>query len=274
MNLVSFLLLVAASVPLAAKPPVSPDKSEYTLFHPTPRALMREMSTDRPDTTESAYTVDAGHFQIELDLANFTRDRHTSERNGGSESWSFLNANIKLGLTNHIDFQIVAPVFNRVRNGPEGFGDLTFRVKANLWGNDGGRTALAVMPFLKLPTASAGLGNDKVEGGLIIPFAAELSGGWGFGAMAEIDLLADDEGGGYHADFLTSFTFSHDLAGDLGGYVEFVSVLSEETDWVASLNGGLTYGVSEDIQLDAGLRVGLTRAAEDLSPFVGVSIRF
>ena len=43
------------------------DKSIYTLFHPTPREWMREMSTDRPDQTESPNTVDAGHFQVELD---------------------------------------------------------------------------------------------------------------------------------------------------------------------------------------------------------------
>ena len=43
----------------------SPDKSDYTLFNPTPRDRLREMSTDRPDKTESPFTVDAGHFQIE-----------------------------------------------------------------------------------------------------------------------------------------------------------------------------------------------------------------
>lgn len=29
------------------------------------------MSTDRPDKTESLYTVDAGHFQFEADLVSF-----------------------------------------------------------------------------------------------------------------------------------------------------------------------------------------------------------
>ena len=50
------------------------DKSSYHFFNPTPRELMREMSTDRPDLTESAYTVDAGHFQIETDLVSFSHD--------------------------------------------------------------------------------------------------------------------------------------------------------------------------------------------------------
>lgn len=40
------------------------DKSMYTLFRQTPRSQMRELTTDRPDKTESPITVDAGHFQI------------------------------------------------------------------------------------------------------------------------------------------------------------------------------------------------------------------
>ncbi|MEO8821382.1 MAG: hypothetical protein ABI267_05890 [Ginsengibacter sp.] len=42
-------------------------KSGYTIFNPTPKKLMRDFETDRPDVTESAYTVDAGHFQLETD---------------------------------------------------------------------------------------------------------------------------------------------------------------------------------------------------------------
>jgi hypothetical protein len=268
------VLLVLSAAPLLAKSPPPPvDKSGYTLFHPTPREHMREMATDRPDVTESAYTVDAGHFQIEMDLAARTRDRYTPERDGGTTAWSFLNANFKLGLTNDMDFQVVAPIHTRVRNGPEGFGDLTLRLKWNLWGNDGGPTALALMPFVTVPTASDGLGAHEVEGGLIIPFAAELPNGWGFGAMAEFDFLSSGDGG-RHAEFVTTFTFSRDLTEKLGGYVEFVSVLSEESDWAAYFDFGFTYALTDDIQLDAGLNTGLTRAAEDFTPFVGLSVRF
>ena len=37
---------------------------------------MREMSTDRPDKTESPYTVDAGHFQVEMDVLTYSYDRN------------------------------------------------------------------------------------------------------------------------------------------------------------------------------------------------------
>ena len=47
----------------------------YNLFHPVPKNEMKEMATDRPDVTESAYTVAPGHFQIESDLINMCEIR-------------------------------------------------------------------------------------------------------------------------------------------------------------------------------------------------------
>ena len=67
--------------PSQPKPDVSQaDKSDYNLFNPTPRELMREMSTDRPDTTESPYTVDAGHYQVEMSFVDYVHDRYNPER--------------------------------------------------------------------------------------------------------------------------------------------------------------------------------------------------
>src|SRR4051794_30904511 len=65
----------------SAAPPVEvpPDKSQFSIFNPTPRKFMRELSADRPDRTESPFTVDAGHFQVEMDFINFTYDRHNPE---------------------------------------------------------------------------------------------------------------------------------------------------------------------------------------------------
>lgn len=257
----TLIILAAVTSPLFANEPAAPDKGGYHLFHPTPRELMRELSTDRPDVTESAYTVDAGHVQIEWTLAGFTR-------NGSEESFTLGETNFKLGLTNRLDLQIVAPLYTRVRGGPEGFGDLTVRAKANLWGNDGGKTACAIMPFIKLPTAANGLGNDAVEGGIILPIAVELPAGWGLGAMAEVDFL---DGA---TEWIGSATFSHAIAGDLSGYVEFVSVTSSREDWAAYLDLGLTFGIGKNVQLDAGVNIGLNRAAEDVTPFIGLSIRF
>ena len=269
-----------------AEDPSAQSKRGFHLFNPTPRALMREMSTDRPDVTESPFTVDAGHFQIETDLISTSYDRHNTEHtNTRAASTSIAAVNFKAGLAHNADLQIVLPFYNSVRTSDrtagqetrnDGFGDLAVRLKMNLWGNDGGRTAGAIMPFIKIPTAQDDLGNGAVEGGVILPLAVALPGGWGMGLMAEFDFNEDGDGRGRHTAFVDSITFSHSIAGNLGGYVEFVSILSTErgADWVATVDLGLTYGLTDDIQLDAGVNVGVTRAADDVQPFVGISWRF
>jgi outer membrane putative beta-barrel porin/alpha-amylase len=283
----------AVSLPAAGDESARPtssqeDKSKYHLFNPTPPNLLREMSTDRPDKTESPYTVDAGHFQFEMDLLNYAHDR---ERSGGMkttvDAFAIAPVNFKVGLCNQADLQVVVETWNYVRtkaSGPgfnlrqhrRGFGDITTRLKYNFWGNDGGRTAFAAMPFAKLPTNQDELGNNSVEGGLILPLAVELPQGFGMGVMTEFDFNRDSAGDGHHAEFINSITFAHDIAGDLGGYVEFFSAVSSEEDseWVGTVNLGLTYGLTDNVQLDGGVNIGVTDSAPDINPFIGVSFRF
>ena len=66
---------VAGAVALlgAAGIAAAQDRGPYTLFNPVPESQLRELTTDRPDTTESAFTVDAGHVQIESTIFSFAR---------------------------------------------------------------------------------------------------------------------------------------------------------------------------------------------------------
>jgi hypothetical protein len=261
------------------------DKSQYHLFNPTPRNLMREMSTDRPDKTESAYTVDAGHFQLEMDVLSYSYDRDNGlPGDTRVESVAIAPMNLKVGLCNRADLQMVIEPYTSVRTHvratgqvetQRGFGDITLRLKASMWGNDGGRTALALMPFVKLPTNQDDLGNNSVEGGLIVPFAMDLGAGWGMAMMTEVDVVRGDRGG-HNPEFINSITFGRNIVGDLDGYVEFFSSVSteEDSEWVGTFDMGLTYGLTEDIQLDAGINIGLTRSADDWNPFLGLSWRF
>ncbi len=286
---IGFTLVSSLAVnALAGTPPAdgTTDKSSFTLFNPTPRESMREMSTDRPDKTESPYTVDAGHIQVEMDFASLTYDRHNIERSDTRvEGWSFARTNLKLGLLNNVDLQLVVDSWNSVRSVDkpgyvrsrlDGFGDMTLRTKINLWGNDAGPTALALMPFVKFPTNQDDLGNRAVEGGLIVPLAVQLGGGWSLGLMTEIDLLEDGDAGSYHAEWINTITFGRDLTERLGAYVEFFSAVTSErhAPWVGTLDAGLTYAISDDIQIDAGVNIGLTRSADDMNPFIGLSWRF
>lgn len=277
------VLVLAAGAALAADAP--PDKSQYHLFNPTPPQWLRDMSTDRPDKTESAYTVDAGHFQVEMDLVSFSYDKYNPDRDGKLiRSWNIAPMNLKVGLRNDLDIQFVVQPHTYERTADpaagvskkRGFNDFITRVKWNLWGNDGGTTAFALMPYLKLPTNQDRLGNRSVEGGLIAPLAVELPAGWGMGLMTQLDIVRNAASSGYHPEFVNTVTFSHDIIGGLGGYVEFFSKVSPErgSEWEGTVDLGLTYALTKNIQLDAGINLGVTRSADDWNPFVGVSWRF
>jgi hypothetical protein len=51
-----------SSLASAPEQAVSNDKSHCTIFDPVPGDLLRELTPDRPDKTESPCRVDAGHF--------------------------------------------------------------------------------------------------------------------------------------------------------------------------------------------------------------------
>jgi Putative MetA-pathway of phenol degradation len=258
--------LSSAADLLETSPPVS--KRGFNQFNPTSDSLLRELTTDRPDKTESPYTVDAGHFQVEMDLLSYSRD-------GGEDSFAIAPVNLKVGLLNNVDLQFIAQTYN-IQRDRSGFGDALVRLKVNFWGNDGGATAFAAMPFLKFPTNQHELGNSAVEGGIIFPFALALPGKFDLGTMVEVDYIRDANNSGYHEEFISSITLGHALVGQLSGYAEFFNAVSTERDagWVSTFDFGFTYKLTSNIQLDAGLNIGLTRAADDLNPFIGVSYRY
>jgi hypothetical protein len=263
----------------SASPSFATDKRVYAISNPTPDSSLREMSTDRPDKTESAYTVDAGRFQIETDLVAYTHDK---EAGSTTRAIDVLPINLKVGLTHDTDLQVVYGAFSSTRtsgNGAteteSGFGDVAIRLKHNLWGNDGGRTAFALMPFVKIPANTLASLNDDVEGGLIAPLAIDLGHGVGLGLMTEIDILKSDMGG-YDPSFVNSATVSFELTERMGVYVEaFVErSTASGADTVVTIDGGVTFAVTENLQLDAGANVGVTDAADDLNVFVGLSQRY
>lgn len=279
---VACVLLLGITAPCIAhaQPTSAPDKSSYTLFSPTPRELLRDLSTDRPDTTESPHTVDAGHIQLEMDVVRFTSDSQGGVR---ARELSIAPINLKVGLLHNVDVQLLFDphVRGRVDAGPgpalrySDVGDLATRLKINLWGNDDGRTALAIMPYVKWPLSANEVRNGETEGGIIVPFGANIGGGWSMGLMTEVDFVSDG-GGGHDTEWLNTITFSRDLAGALGGFVEFAAITSSASDseWQGYLDIGFTYGFGPDSQLDFGCNFGVTRSAADFQPFLGYTRRY
>lgn len=257
---ISFLSLLSMYLPLAAE-----------------TASVREMFTDRPDVTESAYSVAPGMFQLEMSFFDSEKDYSNS---GRLDSWVYGHINFKYGLAQNTDLQIVFDTQTVLQsegmdknNFLSGFGDITLRLKQNLWGNDQGKTALSIMPFVSIPTGTE-TSADAWAGGVVVPFAAAINDRLSLGLMGQVDCVNDVETSGHDLEFLASAALGISLSDRWGCYMEIITSLGQDSLTQLRTAGGFTFAVTDNLVLDAGARFGLNRAAPDLGIFTGMSFRF
>jgi len=253
------------------------EQTNFSLFNPVPRTQMREMETDRPDVTESPFTVDAGHFQLETDLVRTIRQKtETTQTN----TFLINQMNLKIGITGSIAIQIGFQTYGKQREKEletnektttDGHGDFTFRIKQNLIGNDGGNFALSLLPYVKFPTSK--YEDSRFEGGLIIPMQYKLPGEWNLGFQVEVDRLKDQDEQAMHTEFLQTLTISHSIIKGLDGIAETYYTYDFKAHQFSNyINAALQIDVARDFKLDAGLNLGIQHTAAKHF-FVGASVR-
>ncbi len=297
--------LVAATQVRAGEPAPSPSptpdltpsekvaaKLKYNLFNPTPDDMLRPFNTDRPSKTDSPFTVDAGRFQLEADFANFTYDRYNALRTDTRvETLLVAPTFLKVGLFQNVDFQMLVPTYEHIRTDDrsahqvttaDGYGDMVFRLKLNVIGDDGGPFIFAVIPFVKAPTADHGVGNGRVEGGINFPINYNLPAGFTLFAQTRYDFLYNGDNSGYHTLFSNNIGAVRAIPGILDGklsaYGEFASAISSRESrndpLVLTADTGFIFQLTTNIALDINGFFGLTRGAPDVNVFGGIGVRF
>ncbi len=257
------------------------DKSAYTLFNPTPIELRRPYNTDRPSKTDSSYTIDAGVFQIESDVANWTLDEENRVR---TRTWIIGNTNFRLGLTNWMDLQIFPQFYLNTRtSGPgfgkpveqDGFGDTTLRLKINFIGNDGGKLVIGFVSSLKMPTNTGHTGNHVWEPGFGLPLNYLLPTGFTLFAQTRIDIFDEPHSGNRRVQWSNPVGISRTIFGKLSGYLEFYNAVSSgHHPWIGALDTGLIYQVTPNFSVDVNAFFGLTQNAPDYNVLLGFGHRF
>ncbi|HXY59113.1 MAG TPA: transporter [Methylocystis sp.] len=262
----------------------APDKTSYTFFNPAPDDQLRDLCTDRPPKANLPCTVDAGHFQYESDVFNWTH-----AYNGGTTTDTFLytNPTLKVGVTNTIDLEASMAPFARMTTknasgsqSVEGVGDMYYRAKLNLAGPEGGDFQMAVIPYVKAPTGSHGISNKAVEGGAIVPVSFALPQGFTLLFDPEIDVLRNANDFGRHTNVQFLGNLSHALADGVTGYIELWGQANNDPaspNKQASLDlslAWLAWKKSPSLQFDVGANIGLTAATPRLQLYLGVSQKF
>jgi len=270
-------LLILTFFGLCSAGVLAQKKPAYSLFKAVPKDSLREMETDRPDVTETPQTVDAGHFQVETDLFRFQRQ---GKETGKTDEYFFNQANLKLGLTGSTAIQVTLEsyVLQKEFDGAgnmeqqHGFGDVTLRLKQNLLGNNDGKFAIALLPYLKFPTSRAD-DESQYEGGVIIPMRVKFNKQWTLGFQVEADRLQDEEGMGHHNEILQTVALSNHLSKKLEAIVEtYYTYEFKEKHMKNFLNAAIQYEIAKDMLLDGGVNYGLQQEAKK-TYFVGLSFR-
>jgi hypothetical protein len=265
-----------------------PDKSQYTLFNPTPERCLREFQPDHPDQTSNPFTIDSGHVEPEVTLFSYARQAKDDEGTR-THRFEFVSTDIRVGVFNNFEIGVdVAPynIVGRDFMGPvdddwaEGPDSLGLEAKYNLYGNDTfgapGTTSLAVLAVLDVPTVRNGVGEEDVEGSVAFPFAIRLSEKTELELMTKYDFIKNESGSGYHVEYFNSGSYSYDWTSKLSTYFEVATRLGNEdpSGPIVDIGIGAAYVPRENLQLDCGVNIGLTEAADRINPFLGVVKRF
>jgi hypothetical protein len=191
-----------------------------------------------------------------------------------------------VGLLHNLELDLIFGGYNHVTvkdlianatTHQEGLGDLFLRFKYNFWGNDGkDKTAFGLIPFTKFPTNQDHLGNKFYEGGVLVPLDITFTEKLSLGLMTGLSYIRADNHHKYVYLFTNSGVLAYDFTEALGVYLELFGEKSTEkkSRWNTTLDTGITYKVTKNFQLDAGINFGLSKAAVDYNPFIGMSVRF
>ena len=243
---------------------------------------LKPLCSDRPGKGTGACTVEDGHWQVELGLWDGTFQHRAGVT---TDVTSAANPAVKYGISDSVDIEASMAFYQSVRihdaSGAEtdsGVGDLILRAK---WNPNGGGEEEAFTwildPFVKLPTASRGLGNGQVEAGLLVPMAYELGDSWALDSTPEADFLLNGTGSGYHAAIVDVIGIGRDIPGGFNLGVEiWTSQNFDPAGTVSQYSFGpeLAWQPNPNNQFDGGFAVGLNRQTPDLELYVGFSRRF
>jgi hypothetical protein len=238
--------------------------------------------TDRPDFTEASSTVGVSRVQLE---AGYTYYR---DRSGGSTRvlQSYPEALLRIGaFADWFELRLGQNYFHsRTTFGAptehlSGLSDLYVGAKLGLTEQKAHLPEMALVLQALVPTGARGISQERFLPGFNFLYGWDviedlLSAGGSFQA----NRLIDDEG---HPFLLLaqSFTIGYTLTTQLGAYTEWFalyphSAVAPGTTAQHYVNGGFTYKVTPDFQLDVRVGRGLSNAADDLFAGAGFAVRY
>jgi hypothetical protein len=250
-------------------------------------AMEEPLATDRPDFTEASSVVGWGVAQVETGYTYVYRDDNREDTL--TQSHNLPEMLWRVGIHEDVEIRLFWNyLWERTTGGgavstPEGAEDLVVGFKFALTEQDALRPEAALIVDMSVPTGARAFRIDDPQAGFNLlygwdlPRDFSLAGSTGFATQHEdVPLGAGFDGDG-HGVFHQSATVGIPVAESVGMYLEYFglyTVARDENFPENYVDGGFTYKITGDVQLDARAGKGLNSQADDFFGGVGLSLRF
>jgi hypothetical protein len=206
---------------------------------------------------------------------------YEASTNEAGKAIHFLDMLFKLGLSDWADVELgYSPVTMRQRADRAGWlgaannvygRSLYLRAKLRLLGTRESPWALSIAPLLSVPFT----GDSGLEAGATLLFGAELARwlAWELNGSVFYEAQEGVDKRAAHAVPCTALTAR--LFGPLKVFSELYleRPLGIESNWTGTVDTGLLYLLTNDVQFDTGVYLGLSGALPAYTAFVGLSFR-
>ncbi len=246
------------------------------------------ISPDRPGFTNGSDTVAPGRVILESGFAQ-TRDRN---QNGGAVTDDFPEALLRFGATPNLELQLGVPNYNVQHGGPRGFGDAFLGAKYKFYQR--GQTIASIAPGVSVPFGRRDFRSSNVLPSVLFGVDTALGKRAGFsanltlsetqqsgGAGANSGGSGSSSGGGMMSATRNEFTVApaasigYNLTPKLGAFVDGYAIVPRHGPSTSVVDGGLTYLLNNNVQLDLEYGHGLGGGASPNHFYGGgLAVRF
>lgn len=231
------------------------------------------LSSDRPDFTEGTSTIPFGHVQVEGGI--------TWQEIGGEDSMSTGELLVRYGFRENMEARLGVGSWTRI-DGPggdlDGYEDpelgLKVRLTAPADDRPPGLPAVALLLATTVPVGSKELTTDDWQPTALLAFDWDVNDLLAIGANLGASYPSD--GDEQFDQILASVTAAIAATDRLGVFLEAYGFSQEEPDGDATqyVDTGVTFALTDNLQLDARIGFGLNDPSPERFVGVGAVVRW
>jgi Putative MetA-pathway of phenol degradation len=236
--------------------------------------------TDRPDAAESSQTVGKLRVQIETGV-----DLESTSSSDAKRRSLRIPTKLRLGLIDALEIHLESDTFaydtlelGATSRSETGATDLDLGMKWHIADGGGWAPSLGLLVAVSLPLGAEAFTDDIYALSPTLAAEWELFADVGLGTNLGVTTpLTGRDGHDDSLRFAAAIGRSWDpLSERLGSFIEVFgeTPLRGEGDPEVYIDGGFTYLLTPELQLDLNARIGLTKAAADVGGGLGLAARF